>query len=99
MDTVQWIKILDNAFEKEDVGALNKVIGLLRAKLDEGAPAAASAVPNAHVPAPANEARAEHPAPPAPLPLPLNAAPPSEPFYRAVLDSLPPPSKRPREKQ
>jgi hypothetical protein len=35
MDTVQWIKVLDKAFEKEDVGALKKVIGLLRAKLDD----------------------------------------------------------------
>ena len=91
--------VLDKAFEKEEVDALNTVIGLLRARLAAHPGGPAAAVPNAHVLAsapPANSAPAEHPAPPAPLPLPLNAALPSD---RAHSDSLPPPSKRPRVKR
>ena len=73
MDTVHWSKMLENAFEKDQVGALNKVIGQLRVNLDAhpGSPAAADlqpAVPSPpvhDVPAPAlgaNSAPAVHPA-------------------------------------
>ena len=54
MDTEHWSNMLKSAFAKEDVNALNKVIGLLQQKLaaHPGGPAAAEpAVPNAHVPA------------------------------------------------
>ena len=102
MDTTNRTKMLDKAFDKEDVGALKTVIELLRDTLaaHPGGPAAATAaVPNAHVPAsapPANSAPAVHPPPPAPLPLPLAAAHSSGRAHSHSLDSLPPRTKRPR---
>ena len=53
METVHCNKMLEKAFDSEEVGALNTVIRLLRAKLAarQGGPAAAA--PSPYVPAPA----------------------------------------------